>query len=211
VLVDGAHVPGLFAEPLHGVDADFWVGNLHKFACAPRGTAALVAAGPHTRDLYPLVDSWGAELAYPERFDHQGTDDFTSYLATPVVLETIEQRYGWDAVRTYARSLADHAQAAVGDALGEACGEDLSVEVGTPAPTMRLVALPGGLAGTPEDAHGLRQSIAAKLGIETAITSWRGRGFLRLSSHVYNVADDYDQLVERAVPFIVEQAGAAHG
>lgn len=207
VLVDAAHTPGLFAEPLQGVEPDFWVGNLHKFACTPRGTAALVAAAPLAQELHPPVDSWGAPLPYPERFDHQGTDDFTSYLAAPVALETIEDRYGWDAVRDYARALADYAQAIVGDALGEACGEDVRVDVGVPAPTMRLVALPGGLAGTHEEAGQLRQLIARKLGIETAITSWNGRGFLRLSSHVYNVAEDYEELVDRAVPFLAEQAG----
>lgn len=206
VLVDGAHTPGLFAEPLQGVEPDFWVGNLHKFACAPRGTAALVAVGPHADKLYPLVDSWGALLPYPERFDHQGTDDFTSYLAAPVALETIENRYGWDNVRAYAGSLADYAQAIVSEALSEASGEDAFVDVGLPAPAMRLVALPDGLAGTPEDARELRQLIAQKLDIETAITSWNGHGFLRLSSHVYNVARDYEEFVDRAVPFINEQA-----
>jgi len=56
VLVDGAHAPGLFAEPLEGIDADFWVGNLHKFACAPRGSAALVASGSVAQRLSPLID-----------------------------------------------------------------------------------------------------------------------------------------------------------
>ncbi|MGO4419762.1 aminotransferase class V-fold PLP-dependent enzyme, partial [Streptomyces sp. MCAF7] len=46
LLVDGAHVPGLLADPTAGLDCDFWIANLHKFGCAPRGTAALVARGP---------------------------------------------------------------------------------------------------------------------------------------------------------------------
>ena len=52
VLVDGAHAPGTLANPVPDFEG-FWVGNLHKFACAPRGTAALVARGPfrHQRIL----------------------------------------------------------------------------------------------------------------------------------------------------------------
>src|SRR5665647_1289955 len=81
VLVDAAHAPGLFAEPLAGIDADFWVGNLHKFACAPRGTAVLVASGSLAQRLNPLIDSWGAPYPFPERFDHQGTLDASGEVA----------------------------------------------------------------------------------------------------------------------------------
>jgi isopenicillin-N epimerase len=206
VMVDGAHTPGLLAEPLQGVAPDFWIGNLHKFACAPRGTAAIVAADPHAQLLSPPIDSWGALLPYPERFDHQGTNDFTAPLAAPVAFQVIEERYGWDCVRTYARGLASYAESIVAAALTEATGQDASVTVGAPADALRLVGLPEGLATTPDDARDLRQLIAARLGVETAITSWNGRGFLRLSSHVYNTPDDYEQFVDRAVPFIAEQA-----
>lgn len=34
--VDGAHSPGSESDPLGGLEADFWVGNLQKFACPPR-------------------------------------------------------------------------------------------------------------------------------------------------------------------------------
>ncbi|WP_167467881.1 aminotransferase class V-fold PLP-dependent enzyme [Arthrobacter oryzae] len=204
VLVDAAHSPGLFAEPLAGIGADFWVGNLHKFACAPRGTAALVASGPHTQVLYPLIDSWGAPEPFPARFDQQGTIDITSYLAAPVAMATLEQRYGWDEMRRYITELADYAQSIVVGALTAATGEDAAVSVGVPVNGLRLVRLPAGLVETQEEAHWLRHIIAAQLGIESAITHWGGHGYLRLSTHVYNTADDFEDFVERAVPFIVE-------
>lgn len=209
VLVDAAHAPGLFAAPLRNIDADFWIGNLHKFACAPRGTAALVASGPHTQELYPLIDSWGAPEPYPARFDQQGTIDITSYLAAATSFDTIEQHYGWDASRAYISELGDYAQAIVTDALGAAVDGDASVPVGVPVNGLRLIRLPGGLATTPEDAHELRALIAQRLGIEAAITTWRGCGYLRLSTHVYNIADDFEDFVDRAVPFIAELARAA--
>jgi len=205
VLVDAAHSPGLIAEPLEGIDADFWIGNLHKFACAPRGTAVIVASGPHMQRLYPLIDSWGAPLPLPDRFDQQGTNDFTSYLAAPLAFETIEKRYGWDEVRSYARELGIYAEAIVTHALSEATGEDASVSLGVPVDGLRLIRLPDGLANTPDDAHDLRQLIAAQLNIETAITSWNGQGYLRLSSHIYNTSDDFERFVDIAVPFLIER------
>lgn len=208
VLVDAAHSPGLFAEPLKAIDADFWIGNLHKFACAPRGTAALVAAGTHSQRLYPLIDSWGAPEPFPARFDQQGTLDVTQYLAAPVAMATLEQRYGWEQIRRYITDLADYAQAIVTEAMTEATGHDASVAVGVPVNGLRLVGLPEGLARTQEEAHWLRRMIAERLGIETAITNWRSRGYLRLSTHVYNTADDFEDFVERAVPLIAELAMA---
>lgn len=206
VVIDAAHAPGVFAEPLAGMDADFWVGNLHKFSCAPRGTAALVARSEHAQKLYPIIDSWGAPHPFPARFDQQGTIDVTTYLAAPLAFSTIEERYGWGAVREYSAALADYAEAQVSAAFTAATGEDATVDVGTPVGPLRLVRLPAGLATTPDDAHSLRHAIATHIGAETAITSWNGQGFLRLSAHVYNTARDYDEFAERAVPFIVEQA-----
>lgn len=205
VLIDAAHAPGLFAEPLAGIDADFWVGNLHKFACAPRGTAAIVASGPLAQRLYPLIDSWGAPEPFPARFDQQGTLDVTSYLAAPVAVGTIQDRYGWDEIRRYISDLADYGQSIVSTALSETMDDDANVAVGVPVAGLRLIGLPEGLAITHEGAHELRRLIAGALGIETAITNWGGRGFLRLSAHVYNTAEDFEDFVERAVPFIAEQ------
>lgn len=46
-------------------EADYWVGNLHKFVCAPRGSAVIVARDGG-QELFPLIDSWGATEAYPQ-------------------------------------------------------------------------------------------------------------------------------------------------
>jgi isopenicillin-N epimerase len=209
VLVDAAHSPGLFAEPLAGIDADFWVGNLHKFGCAPRGTAALVASGPHSQSLYPLIDSWGSPEEFPARFDQQGTVDVTSYLAARTSFDLVETHYGWDSARAYMTELADYAQTIVSGALSEVSGEDAAVDVGVPVNALRLIQLPMGLANNPDTARELWRQFAVELRIQTAITSWGGRGYLRLSTHVYNTAEDYEDLVERGIPFIMKKAQIA--
>jgi isopenicillin-N epimerase len=206
VLVDGAHVPGLYDRPVDGLECDFWVGNLHKFGCAPRGTAVLVAQGPHVPELNPLIDSWGAPHPFPERFDTQGTVDLTSYLAAPVALAFIEETWGWSDARGYMSDLADFAENAIADAFTALTGEDHRVDVGMPVNALRLVRLPEGIAGSHPEADALRDRVLRELGVEGAFTSFAGIGYYRLSTHVYNTAADFEYFVERCVPALHDWA-----
>lgn len=192
VLVDGAHAPGLFAEPLAGLDADFWVGNLHKWTCAPRGTGALVAA-PAWRDrLGPPIASWGEELPYPERFDAQGTLDQTAWLAAPTSFGVLAA-LGEDRVRRHSSELVEYGQSVLAQVLGVEVPQ-----IPQPAPSMRLVPLPTGTAAaTTAQCHEHQARIARQAGCEVAITTWRGQGFLRLSAFAYNAPADYHRLAER--------------
>ncbi|GGZ45192.1 aminotransferase class V-fold PLP-dependent enzyme [Streptomyces bluensis] len=208
-LVDGAHAPGLIAAPLAGVTADFWVGNLHKWGCTPRGTATLVAGGPLREQLYPLIDSWGAPDPYPDRFDQQGTLDATSYLAAPTALDFIGRTWGWDTARRYMDDLADYGEQVIGAAFAELTRASGPVGVGMPVPGMRLVRLPAGLGATRVEADALRDRVAEELAVEAAFTSFDGIGYLRLSAHVYNTPADYEYFAEACVPVLGEWARAA--
>ncbi|MET8473582.1 aminotransferase class V-fold PLP-dependent enzyme [Streptomyces sp. NPDC006422] len=193
VLVDGAHAPGMLADPLGDAgDADFWVGNLHKWPCAPRGTAALVARGDLAQRLHPVIDSWGAPYPFPERFDQQGTVDLAPWLAAPRSLDFVEERFGWDAARHHMGELAGEAQRLLADTLDA----DTSTVGGSPAPAMRLVPLPAGVAADQDAAHALQRHLADATACETAITTWNGHGFLRVSAHLYNDGKDYAHLAD---------------
>ncbi|MEU8824688.1 aminotransferase class V-fold PLP-dependent enzyme [Streptomyces sp. NPDC048636] len=211
LLVDGAHAPGLIAAPLSGVVCDFWVGNLHKWGCAPRGTAALVARGPLRTELHPLIDSWSATDPYPDRFDQQGTLDATGYLAAPTALDFIEHTWGWETARRYMDELADYAERVVGSAFAALTGVGGTVDVGMPVPGMRLVRLPPGLAASREEADALRDRVAGELGVEAAFTSFGGVGYMRLSAHIYNTAADYEYFAESCVPVLGAWAASARG
>jgi isopenicillin-N epimerase len=194
VLVDAAHVPGMLAVDVGSIGADFWVGNLHKWAFAPRGTALLSVAPAWRRRIDPLVVSWEQEQGFPLSVEYQGTVDYSPWLAAPTGLFTL-RTLGWDAVREHNAALAAHGQRVVGAALGLAPA-DLP-DPGDPDVSMRIVPLPAGLATTADQAQRLRQYLADKLSTETAVNAWNGRGLLRLSAQVYNQSDDYERLAER--------------
>ncbi|MFI7281212.1 aminotransferase class V-fold PLP-dependent enzyme [Micromonospora chersina] len=194
VLVDAAHAPGMLPTTVASVGADFWVGNLHKWAYAPRGTAALVVAEPWRERIQPLVVSWEQGSGYPTRVEWQATLDYTGWLAAPVGLFTLRS-LGVDRVRAHNAALAAYGQRVVGDALGVAPA-DLP-RPGGPTVAMRLIPLPPGVATTMDAARELRARIADRLSVEVSTAAWNGRGYLRLCGQVYNTPDEYDRLAVR--------------
>jgi isopenicillin-N epimerase len=208
-LVDGAHYPAMVADPLAGVDCDVWVGNLHKYGCAPRGAGVLVARGPLVGEMNPLIDSWGAPKPFPARFDEQGTVDTTSWLAAPDSLDWIEDLWGWDAVREHSDRLATYGAAVIADAFSAITGEDHRVDVGMTVGPMRLVRLPAPLCLGPGGGNAVRDRVLTELGVEGAFTSFDGVGYLRLSAHAYNTPADYEDFAERCVPVLAGWASAA--
>ncbi|MFT8639541.1 MAG: aminotransferase class V-fold PLP-dependent enzyme [Bifidobacterium sp.] len=212
ILVDGAHVPCLLPIRPDIIGADFWIGNLHKFACAPRGCAVLVASPDAAQDLYPLIDSWWYEKPFPQRFDMQGTLDQTSFLTAPYALNYIEETVGWDQARAYIESMVCYGQDVIASAFEKITGDSHHVALPSPAPAMRLVKLPSPLANNHDDADLLRDHVFEKFHIEAAFTSFDSVGYLRLSAHIYNLAQDYQQFAEVCVPELCAwaEAGKTH-
>ena len=206
-LVDGAHAPGLVADAAAVGGGDWWFGNMHKWPCAPRGSALLVTTASDRDDLWPLIDSWAAEQSYPDRFDTQGTIDATTYLSTPAAIEFIEREYGWDATRRTMADLADQGAEIIAAALQPYTSQRALTPLPSPVPSMRLIRLPDGLGATREDADELRMQLLDETRVETAFTSFEGAGYFRLSTHLYTEIGDFEAFVERCVPAILARAG----
>ncbi|WP_199511862.1 aminotransferase class V-fold PLP-dependent enzyme [Nucisporomicrobium flavum] len=202
VFVDAAHVPGMLPVEVDRIGADFWVGNLHKWAYAPRGTALLVVAPAWRRRVEPLVVSWEQDAGFPLSVEYQGTVDYSPWLAAPTGLFTM-RTLGVEAVRRHNAALAAYGQRVVGEALGLA-PSDLP-DPGAAEASMRILPLPAGTATTQPEAHLLRQRIAEKLATEVAVNAWGGRGWLRLSAQVYNRAEEYDRLAERLPELLADE------
>ncbi|MEU7797654.1 aminotransferase class V-fold PLP-dependent enzyme [Micromonospora arborensis] len=201
VLVDAAHAPGMLGTTVSSIGAEFWVGNLHKWAYAPRGTA-LLAVAPQWRDrIDPLVVSWEQDSGFPARIEWQATLDYTSWLAAPAGLFTLRS-LGVDRVRAHNAALASYGQRVVGDALGVPPAH--LPDPGGPGVALRLIPLPAGTATTIDAARALQTRIGERLAAEVAVMSWNGRGWLRLGGQVYNTADEYERLAAR-LPALLAQ------
>ena len=98
-------------------------------------------------------------------------------------------------MRAHNAALAAYGQRVVADALNVADAD--RPRPADPDVAMRIVPLPAGLATTQPEAQALRQHIADKLAVETAVNAWGGRGLLRLSAQVYNRPEEYEHFAER--------------
>lgn len=114
-IVDGSHVPGHLPLSMRDIDADFYVGILHKWLCAPKGCAFLYGRRDVQDMLDPLVVSWGWEPKNPgpsrfvEFHEWQGSRDISQFLSVPDAI-AFQDRHGWDEVRARCRALALDAQ-----------------------------------------------------------------------------------------------------
>lgn len=185
-LVDAAHGPG--QVPVEPGIADFWTGTFHKWAYAPRGSAALWVAEQHRDWVAPLTTSWNHGQPFPRPFDLHGTDDYSAWASLPVALGFWAE-VGGPQLGPRATGLLDEALPIVSAVSG---GTDAPVP-GHPAPCLRLVPLPAGLADAPERADALYETLSER-GAEVQPVAFDGRGYLRLSANVYNDLDDYRRL-----------------
>jgi len=119
VLVDGAQAPGLLDLQLDDIGADYYTGDLHKWTCAPRGTAVLHARAGARHPLRPLVASWQDARGFPDAFRDTGTKDLTAWLAAGRALRTLEH-LGFDRLRRHNAALCIAGQRVVAHSLGDA-------------------------------------------------------------------------------------------
>ncbi len=191
VVIDGAHSAGMLEFPLP-IGFDVWVGNFHKWVCAPRPSAGLVCATKEIAELMaPLAPSWDYEYGFPRSFDWQGTSDYSAYLATPPAIEFLRQ-WSYEELNTHNTTVVK-AGAAL---LRHAWGVDRHVEESLEAPWMRMVRLPTSTAFTRDECNTLIRKASLDLKSETTIMSVAGHNYVRLSAHMYNEMSDYTMLAE---------------
>jgi isopenicillin-N epimerase len=186
VLVDAAHAPGQLPDDIAASGADHWIGNLHKWAYTPRGSAILWSRPGIA--VTPTVLSWQLEDGYAASFDYPGTWDYAGWLAAPDGLAYWAALGGWDAAARLADLVADGQKR-----VAEALGVSLAGLPVTPAPAMRLVPLPDGVLTSAGQANALYEELSRRA-VELTPVSFAGAGYLRIAAAPYNTPDDYDRL-----------------
>jgi isopenicillin-N epimerase len=191
--VDGAHVPGQLEVVPPDTGADFWTGTWHKWGFAPRGTSALWVAEEQRPFVTPVTTSWNHGQPFPAPFDMHGTDDYSAWLSLDAAI-TFWREAGGFTIADRSRRLLEDGAAVVASAIA---GTGLpATERGLPAdpaPCLRLVALPDGVACTEDAADAVYRSLSER-GVETQVVPFAGHGWIRLSAAVYNEPADYERL-----------------
>ena len=192
VFVDAAHVPGSMPADIEQLGVAYWIGNLHKWAYTPRGSALMWVAEPLRDTTFPSLLSWQLPDGFPRSFDYPATWDYSGWLAIGDGVNFWTAIGGWDRVEQLS-ALADAGQRIVADALGTGL-DRLPVH---PAPTMRMVRLPSSVTlRTRDDVDALYERLSGEYRIEAIPTAQDGIGYLRLAAAPYNTEDDYRALAD---------------
>ena len=206
-LIDGAHAPGQLALDLASIQADFYVGNCHKWMLSPKG-AGFLYARPEVQNLIePLVVSWGYQSKYTnprestfiDYLQWTGTKDPAAMLSVPAAIAFLEE-YHWQEVRASCHELLRYAMNKIGELTGlqplYPLDSDFYHQMGTiPIPRVK-------------DLSELKNKLLTKYQIEIPYIEWENQQYLRLSVQGYNTLDDINQLVyalSELFPIMVEE------
>jgi len=198
VLIDGAHAPGQIPLDIEALGADVYVGNAHKWLCAPKGAGFVWAHPRWQAALRPSVISWGyvgetgghtgfnaylGQSVFEQHLQWQGTRDLSAWLAVPAALD-FQARHDWPAVRARCHAMAR-------EVLHTLCARLGTTPIGADSDWAQMVAIPV----PSHDPEQLRQYLFDRCRIEIPVTSHAGAVFVRLSVQGYNTGDDVTKLV----------------
>jgi isopenicillin-N epimerase len=191
VLVDGAHAPGMLRLSVNDISPDWYVGNLHKWVCAPLGTAFVWTSEEWRSSTHPVTISHCLDQGYTSEFDWQGTRDITGWLASvDAINEGIS--IGWNSIRQHNHEFAVWMHNQLVDAWHV---EPYSPLEGTLLGSMCTVQLPRGYPTSMESCIALRDHIFAEFAIEVPIFEFQGKGAIRLSAQLYSKAEHVQKLI----------------
>ena len=184
VLVDGAHAPGMLDLDVPALCVDWYVGNCHKWLCAPKGAAFLWANKDRQKSLHPTVISHDLGKGFTHEFDKVGTRDASAWLAVPTAI-AFHEELGGAALRRRGHEVAVAAARALSTRWG--------TETGAPDAlfgTMATVRIPTDLAVDRPTAERLKAWLWAEHRAEIHIMPFDGSYWLRLSVAPYNTEEE---------------------
>ena len=180
-IVDGAHAPAQVPLDLDALGADVYVGNFHKWMCAPKGSGFLWARPDHHDWLESPIVSWGWEGGgnFISRIERQGTLDPAAYLATPVACAFVRQHDQLERCHDFALTARRELSAL------------LRVDPVAPDESyvgrMIAVPVPDGI-----DSDSLKRRLYDEHRIEVPVQN----GLIRVSFAMYNDGADLDRLLQ---------------
>ena len=202
-LVDGAHAPGMLSLDLPRLGAAYYTANLHKWTCAPKGTAFLWVREDKQGEVQPAVISHGNNTPRPgygsfqDRFDWAGTFDPTGWFCAGEAIRWLGQLLpgGWGELRESNHQMAIRARRVLSEALEveSPCPENMLGAMATlPLPERFQAALKTGRI----DAEQERLYDRFRIEVPLFRIGQPQRRYFRISAHIYNSLAEYEYLTE---------------
>lgn len=202
-IIDGAHAPGQIPLALDQLGADFYSGNLHKWLCAPKGSAFLYTRPEVQHLIQPLIVSWGWESENPgisqfvDYLEWAGTRDISAFLAVPDAI-SFQLSHSWDAIRAECHLLAANTQNEIARLTQMA-----PLHSQDPFWFMQMASSP---LPTHLDPLWLKEALYDRFHIEVPVMKWKDQVLIRYSFQAYNSLADSEALIQALEILLTEKA-----
>jgi isopenicillin-N epimerase len=194
-IIDGAHSPGHIPVDLDQLGADFYVGNLHKWAMSPKGAGFLYVCPELQQMVEPLIVSWGYGAApetssgsqFQDDYQWTGTRDPAAALSVPAAIQFMHDHH-WEQVGRECHALLSQAVERISALTG----------ISPPVPLRSDDCLQMAVAPLPPDTDlvALKSRLYDQHRIEIPCILWENHKFVRISVQGYNQPEDIDALLQ---------------
>ncbi len=193
VLIDGAHAPGMVELNVPSLRAPFYAGNLHKWICAPKGSAFLWVDQTRRNEIHPVIISHHYLAGFDKEFGWQGTRDISGLLSISSAIHFF-YKFNWDRVMRHNHEMATWAQQMLCQRWDTIPMTPLD---GSLIGAMATLRLPLRFQHIDEPAREkLQQRLYDEFKVEAPLILWDNHAYVRVSCQIYNTPDDYLRLAE---------------
>ena len=190
-VIDGAHAPGQINMNLKDIDADFYVGNCHKWMLSPKGVGFVYVARKWEDKIRPPAISWGNISSGTNRLllenDWQGTTDISPILAVEDSITFLKENQWFNRVIPECSKLIDEFNTTILDVTGM---RSLYEKNDFEPPQMRSFLLPDG------NHSSLHNRLFHDFMIELPVFMDFEDHFFRVSVQAYNNRSDLERLID---------------
>jgi isopenicillin-N epimerase len=188
-VIDGAHAPGQLPLEIGKLNADFYVGNCHKWLLSPKGAAFVHAAGRWTDHIRPPIVSWGniskGSTALLLENEWQGTSDISATLAVADSIAFLNRHNWFEEIIPGCSRLLNKASSTLLKITGQ---PDIYGCNAIRAPQMASFLLPEG------DYSTLHSRLFNEYQVELPVFTTPQGTLFRASLQAYNTEDDINRL-----------------
>lgn len=201
ILIDGAHAPGALDLNLGSLKPDLYVGNLHKWACAPRGTAFIHVSQAFREVIRPECLSYCGGRGHflsssnlSDFFDWNGTVDFSAWLSTSEAL-SFNETLGWSQLFSNRKKLLNRVKKIFLQELKGLVVPEIPDEMSGPMWAFQW-PLARGLIPSAEIAFQIARDLYQRDQIEVPVFYFKDGIYIRVSAQAFNKLNDYERLLK---------------